>query len=69
MMPAPLPASLSLVIPVYQNEPNLERLLSELANLKQRVHQAEAARASEAEKVAASHCVNSVRGRNPFLSP
>ncbi|HXB72815.1 MAG TPA: glycosyltransferase family 2 protein [Candidatus Acidoferrales bacterium] len=37
MMPVPLAASLSLVIPVYQNEPNLERLLSELASLKQRL--------------------------------
>ena len=33
----PLPVSLSLVIPVYRNEPNLEPLVVELAKLKQRL--------------------------------
>jgi glycosyltransferase involved in cell wall biosynthesis len=34
MQSDPMPVSLSLVIPVYKNEPNLERLLAELAKLR-----------------------------------
>src|SRR5437764_11562190 len=35
---SPMPVSLSLVIPVYRNEPNLERLLAALAKLQQHLN-------------------------------
>jgi glycosyltransferase involved in cell wall biosynthesis len=37
MKPLSLPVSLSLIVPVYRNEPNLEPLLQQLAQLNQRL--------------------------------